>query len=434
MASVVVRPVSCVRGRITVPGDKSISHRYALLAALASGRSTVSRYAPGTDCEATLSCLAALGVDIDGPHAPPDAHPGQRVVTIEGRGVRGLTAPTETLDARNSGTTLRLLAGVLAGHPFKSVISGDSSLSRRPMRRVIEPLSRMGARLHGLDDRLPITVHGAKLQGIDFTPPVASAQVKSAVLLAGLLATGNTVVREQHATRDHTERALPMFGAELVRQDGHIAIRGGQELHAVTVQVPGDASSAAFWAVAAAALPGSDLTLDEVGLNPTRIGFLSVLERTGTHIEVTHLASTGDEPLGQLRIRHGGLRSFEIGPNEVPGLIDELPVLAALATHGGAMRVTGAGELRHKESDRISALATGIRGLGGHIEEMEDGFLVLGDRQLKGGTADAAGDHRLAMAFVVAALGAHEPSKIHNAEAVEVSYPGFFDVLDIITR
>ena len=434
MASVVVRPVSCVRGRITVPGDKSISHRYALLAALASGRSTVSRYAPGTDCEATLSCLAALGVDIDGPHAPPNAHPGQRVVTIEGRGVRGLTAPTETLDARNSGTTLRLLAGVLAGHPFKSVISGDSSLSRRPMRRVIEPLSRMGARLHGLDDRLPITVHGAKLQGIDFTPPVASAQVKSAVLLAGLLATGNTVVREQHATRDHTERALPMFGAELVRQDGHIAMRGGQELHAVTVQVPGDASSAAFWAVAAAALPGSDLTLDEVGLNPTRIGFLSVLERTGTHIEVTHLASTGDEPLGQLRIRHGELRSFEIGPNEVPGLIDELPVLAALATHGGAMRVTGAGELRHKESDRISALAAGIRGLGGHIEEMEDGFLVLGDRQLKGGTADAAGDHRLAMAFAVAALGAHEPSKIHNAEAVEVSYPGFFDVLDTITR
>ena len=434
MASVVVRPASCVRGRITVPGDKSISHRYALLAALASGRSTVSRYAPGTDCEATLSCLAALGVDIDGPHAPPDAHPSQRVVTIEGRGIRGLTAPTEALDARNSGTTLRLLAGVLAGCPFRSVINGDSSLSRRPMRRVIEPLSRMGAQLYGRDNRPPITVHGAKLRAIDFTPLVASAQVKSAVLLAGLLATGDTVVREQHATRDHTERALPMFGAELVRQDGRIAIRGGQELRAVTVRVPGDASSAAFLAVAAAALPGSDLTLDEVGLNPTRIGFLSVLERTGAHIETTHLTSAGEEPLGQLRIRHGELRSFEISPDEVPGLIDELPVLAALATHGGAMRVTGAGELRHKESDRISVLATGIRGLGGHIEEMEDGFRVLGDRQLKGGTADAAGDHRLAMAFAVAALGAREPSKIHNAEAVEVSYPGFFDVLDTITR
>ena len=434
MASVVVRPASCVRGHITVPGDKSISHRYALLAALASGRSTVSRYAPGTDCEATLSCLAALGVDIDGPHGPPDAHPDQRIVTIEGRGFRGLTAPTETLDARNSGTTLRLLAGVLAGHPFKSVIGGDASLSRRPMRRVIAPLSRMGARLHSLDDRPPITVHGAKLQGIDFTPSVASAQVKSAVLLAGLLATGNTVVREQRGTRDHTERALPVFGVELARRDGGIVIRGGQELHAVTVQVPGDASAAAFWAVAAAALPGSDLTLGEVGLNPTRIGFLSVLERTGTRIDIAHLPSTGDEPLGQLRIRHGELRSFDIGPDEVPCLIDELPVLAALATHGGAMRVTGANELRHKESDRISGLATGIRGLGGHIEEMEDGFHVFGDRQLKGGTADAAGDHRLAMAFAVAALGAREPSKIHNAEAVDVSYPGFFDVLDTIRR
>ena len=433
MASVVVRPATRVRGRLTVPGDKSISHRYALLAALADGSSTIARYAPGTDCAATLSCLQTLGVEVDRLHDAPD-DPDRRIVTIKGRGLGGLAAPSVTLDAGNSGTTFRLLCGVLAGHPFDSVITGDRSLRRRPMRRVMDPLSRMGATLSADDERPPIAIRGAGLRGIDFTPAVASAQVKSAVLLAGLHATGETTVREPHTTRDHTERALPVFGVELGRDDGAVTLRGGQRLHGAVLTVPGDASSAAFWAAAAAALPHSDVTLDDVGLNPTRTRCLSLLERVGAHVAMRDETETAGEPRGSLRVRHGGNARLDLGPDDVPGVIDELPVLAALATHGGELRVTGAGELRHKESDRIAALAAGLRGLGGRIDEMEDGFHVIGDRRLQGGTADAAGDHRLAMAFAIAALGGRQPSEIHNAEAVDVSYPGFFDVLASISQ
>ena len=438
MASVVVRPAARVRGRLTIPGDKSISHRYALLAALADGSSTISRYAPGGDCATTLACLAALGVVIDGPdNAGTGAHDPTGVantVTIQGRGLGGLMQPTGVLDAGNSGTTLRLLSGTLAGHPFDSVITGDRSLRRRPMRRIIEPLSRMGAGLRADDDRPPLAIQGATLRGIDFTAPVASAQVKTAVLLAGLHATGETTVREQHATRDHTELAFPVFGVALTRRDGAVTVQGGQRLTAARLSVPGDASSAAFWAVAAAALQHSDITLDDVGLNPTRIEYLSLLERVGARIEVIETATGGGEPRGSLRIRHGGNARLDLGPDDVPGVIDELPVLAALATHGGELRVTGAGELRHKESDRIAALASGLRGLGGRVDEMEDGFHVIGDHRLRGGTADAAGDHRLAMAFAIAALGGAQPSEIHNAEAVDVSYPGFFDILTSISQ
>ena len=366
---------------------------------------------------------------IEGPHQPPGDDALERVAIINGRGLGGLAPPTTTLDVGNSGTTLRLLAGVLAGHPFDSVMTGDRSLRRRPMRRVIEPLSRMGAHVSGDHDRPPIAIRGTRLRGVDFTPAVASAQVKSAVLLAGLHATGGTTVREPHATRDHTERALPMFGIELTHHDGGITIQGGQRLRGCDLTVPGDASSAAFWATAAAALPQSDVTLDDVGLNPTRIRFLSLLDRVGARVELSNVTETGGERRGSLRVRHGGNARLDVGPADVPGLIDELPVLAALATHGGELRVTGAAELRHKESDRITALATGIRGLGGHIDEMEDGFHVWGDRRLRGGAADAAGDHRLAMAFAIAALGAEHPSAIDNAEVVDVSYPGFFDVL-----
>ena len=434
MSSVVVRPASRVRGRITIPGDKSISHRYALLAALADGTSTITRYAPGADCASTLSCLAALGVTISGPAGAPDAHPDQRVVTVQGRGLGGLRASQAPLDAGNSGTTLRLLSGVLSAHDFDSILTGDASLRGRPMRRIIDPLSRMGATLRGDDDRPPLAIHGAALHGITYTPPVASAQVKSAVLLAGLHAAGDTVVTEPQLTRDHTERALPVFGVDLFRANGEIRLRGGQRLQAAKVRVPGDASSAACWAVAAAALPGSDVTLEDVGLNPTRIGFLSVLKRAGARIDVADGQAVGDEPIGALRIRHGGVAAVEIKPAEVPGTIDELPLLAALATHGGALKVTGASELRHKESDRITALASGLRALGGHIEELDDGFEVDGDRPLRGGTADAAGDHRLAMAFAIAALGAGGPSEIRHADVVDVSYPGFFDILTRISE
>jgi 3-phosphoshikimate 1-carboxyvinyltransferase len=292
----------------------------------------------------------------------------------------------------------------------------------------------MGANLSGDDDRPPIVIQGVALQGIDVTPPVASAQVKTAVLLAGLLATGETTVRERHPTRDHTERAFPVFGVELTRRDGAISVRGGQRLRGAGLTVPGDASSAAFWAAAAAALPHSDVTLDDIGLNPTRIENLSLLERIGARIELLGTTEAGGEPRGSVRVRHGGNARLDLGSEDVPGVIDELPVLAALATHGGELRVTGAGELRHKESDRITALVDGFRGLGARIDELEDGFHVFGDQRLRGGTADAAGDHRLAMAFAIAALGGANPSEIHNAEAVDVSYPGFFDVLASISQ
>ena len=429
MASVIVPPAARVHGRLTVPGDKSISHRYALLAALADGSSTITRYAPGADCASTLACLRALGVVVDGPHEGPDASPDDRIVTIEGRGIGGLIPPSDILDAGNSGTTLRLLSGVLAAYPFTSVITGDRSLRRRPMGRIIEPLSRMGATLNGHDERPPISIRGAALRGIDFTPSVASAQVKTAVLLAGLHATGATTIREPHATRDHTERALPQFGIELTCQNGSLSVCGGQRPHGAQLTVPGDASSAAFWAAAAAALPPSDVTLNDVGLNPTRTGFLTLLEQLGARVELLDTSVVGGEPRGTIHIQHGCTKRLELDPNDVPGVIDELPVLAALATHGGELRVTGAGELRHKESDRISALATGLRGMGARIEEMEDGFHVFGAHRLQGGSADAAGDHRLAMAFAIAALGGEHPSEIRNAEVVDVSYPGFFDIL-----
>ena len=428
MSSVVVQPAARVRGRVPVPGDKSISHRYALLAALAEGRSTIDGYAPGADCASTLACLRALGVRVEGPRSAGGAT-GRPVVTVDGRGVGGLEAPAGPLDAGNSGSTLRLLSGALAGHRFTSVITGDGSLRRRPMRRIIEPLSRMGARVTGDEGRPPLTVAGSRLEGIDYTPPVPSAQVKSAVLLAGLHAAGETTVRETAATRNHTELALPMFGVELGRVDGGVTLRGGQRLRAAGLTVPGDLSSAAFWATAAAALPGSDVTLEDVGLNPTRTGILAWLRRAGAVVDLLQVIEDTGERQGSIRVRHGGNRALAVGPADVPGLIDELPVLAALATHGGELHVTGAGELRHKESDRISALAGGLRALGGHVEEMADGFHVTGARPLRGGEADAAGDHRLAMAFAIAALGARQPSRIRNAEAVDVSYPGFFDVL-----
>ena len=428
MASVVVHPATRVRGRVSIPGDKSISHRYALLAALAGGRSTIAGYAPGADCASTLACLQALGVRVEGPRTL-DRGTSRRVVTIDGRGLGGLTPPPAPLDAGNSGTTLRLLSGILAGHPFTSVITGDGSLRRRPMGRIIEPLSRMGARVTGEEDRPPLTITGSPLDGIDFAAPVPSAQVKSTVLLAGLHADGDTTVRETAATRDHTERALPVFGVELRRVDGNITLRGGQRLRAAELTVPGDLSSAAFWATAAAALPGSDITLDDVGLNPTRTGILTWLERAGAGIDLLQVTEDAGERRGSIRVRHGRNLALTVGAADVPGLIDELPVLAALATHGGELHVAGAGELRHKESDRITALADGLRALGGHVDEMEDGFHVVGHPRLQGGEADAAGDHRLAMAFTIAALAARQPSRIRNAEVVDVSYPGFFDVL-----
>ena len=424
-----VTPAPRVRGRVRPPGDKSISHRYALLSAIADGTSIVHGYSTGADCASTLRCLRALGVEIHERGCDPVTGIDLR---IDGRGLRGLTEPGSMLDAGNSGSTMRMLAGILAAHPFRTSVDGDDSLRRRPMRRIIVPLERMGAQITSNDGRPPLMILGTHaLQPIDFAPDVPSAQVKSAVLIAGLHANGVTRVREPLSTRDHTERALGAFGVDVRIEGGAIAVTGGQRLRGRELEVPGDISSAAFWMVAAAALPGSEVTIDQVGLNPTRTGIVDVLRRIGARIEIEERSSTGPgEPMGTIRVFHGALTRAEIAPEEVPGVIDELPVLAALATHGGELRVTGAQELRVKESDRISALADGFRRMGAEVDEQPDGFHVRGGRRLRGGDVDAKNDHRLSMAFAIAALGASGPTTIHDAGAAAVSYPEFFSVLE----
>jgi 3-phosphoshikimate 1-carboxyvinyltransferase len=404
-----------------------------MLAAIADGESRLRGYAPGADCASTLACMEALGARITR---------GQAEIVIGGRGLGGLRAPAGPLDAANSGTSMRLIAGLLAGHPFRSVIAGDASLSRRPMRRVIEPLTRMGARIHAADGRPPLTIDGGRLHGISHTPEVPSAQVKSAVLLAGLHAEGRTTVVEETPTRDHTERALAAFGVPVISQGSTVSVDGGARLRAIDADVPGDISSAVFWLVLAAGTPGSDLVIEGVGLNPSRTSVLDVLRRAGAVIEILPPDGTAEavpytegEPMGSLRVRAGDPRPFEIAASEVPGLIDEVPALAALAAMqaGMSMTVRGAQELRVKESDRITMLARGFHALGLEVEEYPDGFTIHGGPPA-GGEADAAGDHRLAMAFAIAGSRAAGAVQINGAEAVAVSYPGFFDQLDGIAR
>ena len=424
--TVTVAPSVRAAGEVTLPGDKSISHRYAMLAALADGVSRIRGYSRGLDCLATLSCLQTLGVPVE--RTDDD-------VVIRGRGIDGLSAPGVPLDARNSGTTMRLLTGILAAQPFKSVFVGDESLSRRPMRRVITPLEQMGARIQSVDGHAPLTITGAPLQAIAFAPSTPSAQVKSCVLLAGLYARGQTSVHEWLPTRDHTERAFETFGITLGRGPNGISVEGGQRLGPRDLTVPGDISWAAFWCVLAAGTPGSDVTVTNVGLNPTRTAILDVLRRAGAEITVDETNTGSAEPAGSIRIRCGDFRDLTIEPDEVPGLIDEIPALAALAAtmpEGRRMTVRGAGELRVKESDRISALAAGFRALGSQVDEYEDGF-TLTSRPLTGDTLlDAHDDHRLAMAFIIAARRAPAPVQIRNV-AVEVSYPGFLETFARVT-
>jgi 3-phosphoshikimate 1-carboxyvinyltransferase len=414
-------PARRVLGRLQVPGDKSISHRYALLAALADGRSELRNYAPGADCRSTLTCLEGLGVQL-----AAEGH----TITLVGRGLHQFRSAAGTLDAGNSGTTMRMLAGILAAQPFTSRIAGDASLSRRPMRRVIEPLARMGARIESADGRPPLTVHGQTLRPIAYHPEVPSAQVKSAVILAGLHTDGTTSVTEPAQTRDHTEQALRAFGFTVVVEGLMVSVQGGQRGEARSLSVPGDFSSAAFWMVAAAALPGSSVTIEQVGLNPTRTGLIDVLRRFGARVDVEPTSTAAGEPSGTIVVTGDQTRAIEITPGEVPGLIDELPAIAALAAHGGEVSVHGAQELRIKESDRISALVAGFRGLGIDADERPDGFVVRGGGAPAGGVADAQGDHRMAMAFAIAALAARAPSRIEGSDVVAISYPDFFTTLD----
>ena len=420
-ASLVIAPARRISGTLSVPGDKSISHRYVMLAALARGTTTITGLSSGADVASTISCLRGLGARVD------QARAG--AVTITGA---PFVAPHAPLDAGNSGTTMRLLAGILAGCPFSTILCGDASLSRRPMQRVVEPLTRMGAAIDSREGRPPLTIHGRPLRGIRYVPPVASAQVKSAILFAGLSADGRTEVSEPVPTRDHTERAFPHFGVRVTTAGASVSLEGPQfpEAPAGVLGVPGDPSAAAVWAAAAAGLPGSSMRIDDVCLNPRRTGFLRLLARMGAHVSTTGTTEVAGEPRGSIHVAAGSATPATVAPAEVPDLIDELPVLAASAALGGGLDVSGAGELRVKESDRITALVAGFRQLGVHADERADGFTVPGGQRPTGGTADAAGDHRLVMAFAILALAASGPTSITGAEVVSVSYPGFAGVLE----
>jgi 3-phosphoshikimate 1-carboxyvinyltransferase len=443
---VTVEPTARLEGSIRVPGDKSISHRYAMLAAL-TDRQIVDlwNYAPGADCHSTLRCLNQMAVAVQPVpkwvaycHGEVDLPQEQNeelgYVRLRGRGAEGLREPQMALDCGNSGSTMRMLTGILAAHTFQATLTGDRSLSRRPMRRVTIPLIEMGAIVMAKGGFPPITIIGKDLRPIEYTMEVASAQVKSAILFAGMQTTGRTTVIEPVSTRDHTERAFRTFGIACEQDGTRISIVGPQRprVEHQRLEVPGDISSAAFWACAAAALPGSEVEIVDVGLNPTRTGWVEALKRAGAEIEETqtHLAN-GSEPVGRMRIRAGAPQTLTIGPDQVAGVIDELPVLGALATFPGfGIHVTGAHELRTKESDRISAFVAGLKAMGADADELPDGFHIEGKGQLQGGCrVDAAHDHRLAMAFAVAALGAREPVVIGGADVVAVSYPNFFETL-----
>ena len=423
-------PAHNVRGRLRLPGDKSISHRAALIAALGDGRSEIRNFSTARDCASTVGCLRKLGVAIE-----------QSAQRIEFPGQQNLRTPQEPLDCGNSGSTMRILAGVLAGHALTAELVGDASLSSRPMRRIIEPLELMDARIESVDGKPPLKIHGtAKPKPITYKLPVASAQVKSAILFAALNAAGRTTVVEPSPTRDHTERLFNGFGVPVTADDLSITLDGPARFSGGAITIPGDISSAAFFIAAAMLLPGSDLVIEDVGLNPTRAAFLEILRSWGGEISETDLTTERNEPVGTVRVR-GGLRSSatddqrKLSGSLIPSLIDELPLLAVVGTAiDGGIEIRDAGELRMKESDRLATTARNLRAMGAEIEETADGLRVFGPTKLHGAIVDSFGDHRIAMAFSVAALIAGGDTEIHGSEAAAVSFPEFFQLLDSLTQ
>ncbi len=415
-------------GTVRMPGDKSVSHRALIFGALAEGTTEVSGLAPGADVHSTRSVLEALGVEISGTGA---------VVSVRGRGLGGLKAPKTELDAGNSGTTMRLMSGVLAGHPFIARIVGDESLSRRPMERVAVPLRQLGATIE-LTSRgtAPMTVRGGKLRGSRVLLTVASAQVKSAVLLAGLHAVGKTTVIEPEATRDHTEKMLELFGVSVERDGLAASVTGGSRLKGIRVSVPGDPSSAAFWCVAASLAARSELRVCGVMVNPTRTGFLNVLKRMGADIRRETVATCVGEPCEDLIVRSAQLRATDIKASEVPGLVDEVPILALAATCAkGRSRFSGLDELRHKESDRLAGIAALLVGFGAQAEVSGDDLIITGPTPLRGTRVDSLKDHRLAMTGFAAGLLAEGDTMVRDADCAEISYPTFYtDFMERISR
>jgi 3-phosphoshikimate 1-carboxyvinyltransferase len=425
--SVAIKPARNILGSLRVPGDKSISHRYAMLAALAAGRSRFDNFAPGADCASTLACVRDLGCKVE--------RDEKGSVVIDGLGAE-LRPPVAPLDCGNSGSTMRMMSGILAGQPFACELIGDGSLSRRPMKRVIEPLTQMGASIRAAQgDRAPLHINGAKLHGIDYAPPVASAQVKTSVLFAGLLAEGNTTVAEPARTRDHGELALRAFGAEVARTQNAVSIAGGQTLHPLEAFVPGDISSAAFFLCAAAIFPESNLVIDGVLLNPTRSALLDVLAAMGSRISMVRVEEAHGELVGTIALVPGQGRHVRIEGPLTALLIDELPVLAAIAPFtAGGLEVRDASELRVKESDRLSAVTRNLQAMGAQVEQTDDGWRIPGGQHLHGAEIESYHDHRIAMAFAVAALRAEGETLIGNADCVGISYPAFFEDMEAVVE
>jgi len=427
-SNAILRPARAVGGVIRIPGDKSISHRYAMLAAIAEGTSRFHNFSAARDCASTLACVANLGCEWK---RLPDE---DGAIEVNGVGPR-LSAPAAALDCENSGSTMRMLSGILAGQPFTSELAGDKSLSRRPMARIVAPLTQMGARIDAADGgRPPLRIHGGTLKAIHYRPEVASAQVKSCVLLAGLFADGETVVEEPIRTRDHGEIALRAFGAEVDRTGNASRIAGGQRLHAIEAHVPGDLSSAAFFLCAAALFPGSQITLPGILMNPTRARLLDILTQMGLKISIAHLEEHQGELIGTIEARGAAWTGAVIAGADTAALIDEIPVLAAIAPYTqDGLEVRDAKELRVKESDRIAAVAANLRKMGAEVEERPDGLRIPGGQHLHGAELDSFGDHRIAMAFAVAALRAEGETTILGADAAGVSYPAFFEELRNVT-
>lgn len=424
-----IQGIKQVRGDIMVPGDKSISHRAVMFSALAEGTTTIEGFLPGADCLSTISCFRKLGITIE--------QEGDRV-RVEGKGWYGLTEPSEILDIGNSGTTIRLMMGILSTQPFHSVLIGDESIARRPMKRVTGPLRRMGADIAGRNngEYTPLSVRGGKLTGIEYRSPVSSAQVKSAVLLAGLAAEGETTVYEPEVSRDHTERMLRSFGVDVESFNGGVRVRGGQSLQSPGhIQVPGDISSAAFPLVAAVIIPGSHIVVRNVGVNPTRSGIIDVLREMGADLTLDNEREVNGEPVADIEVKYAPLKGIEIGGAIIPRLIDEIPVIAVLATQAeGTTVIKDAAELKVKETNRIDTIVAELSKMGARIEPTEDGMIVYGRTPLRGAVCDSHGDHRIGMAAAIAGLAASGETIIQNADSINVSFPGFFTTLRQISE
>lgn len=426
-----IAPARGLHGVITVPGDKSISHRYAMLTSIAQGESQIYNYSTGADCHSTLACMRALGVEHEFKTVDE-----RRVLVVRGQGIHGLKEAAGELDAGNSGSTIRMLSGILSAQPFTTRVSGDESLVKRPMRRIMAPLAQMGAQIEATDGQFaPLTIHGRKLQAIDYELPVASAQVKSAVLLAGLFAEGETVVREPIITRDHTELALRELGADVILEPRVARVRGGAELTGKTLVVPGDLSSAAFFLVAALIVPDSKLILTNVGLNPTRTALLDTLRSMGADLKLLSIEQVNGELIGNLQATTSRLRGGIIEGAITAAVIDEIPILSILgAVSQDGLIVKDAAELRVKETDRIAAIAQNLEAMGVRVSTTPNGIAIPGRQRLQAAALQSLGDHRIAMAFAIAALLANGPCDIHDAEAASVSFPEFYSILSQVSQ